>query len=144
MTRCIRLAGSRRFPGTSPRTACSFSNKFIAASKRMSAILQFRNVDGIGAPGIQTDTSFQDTLRSETSEISTSAGGGSKSKETHDEIRQIAELGLRPAIEESGQAERALTPGISFSIPPRRLGLVAGGWGERNREKARTKKGLAY
>ncbi|KAJ6519194.1 hypothetical protein C8R45DRAFT_918266 [Mycena sanguinolenta] len=35
----------------------------------------------------------------------------------------IAELGLRPAIEELGQAERALTPGISFSIPPRRLGF---------------------
>ena len=57
-----------------------------------------------------------------------------------DGVRQIAELGLRPAIEELGQAERALTPGISCSIPPRRLGLVlglvAGGWGERNREEA--------
>ncbi|KAJ6479590.1 hypothetical protein C8R45DRAFT_933399 [Mycena sanguinolenta] len=56
-----------------------------------------------------------------------------------DGVRQIAELGLRPAIEELGQAERALTPGISSSIPPRWLGLVAGGWGERNREEARTR-----
>ncbi|KAJ6453944.1 hypothetical protein C8R45DRAFT_944865 [Mycena sanguinolenta] len=56
-----------------------------------------------------------------------------------DGVRQIAELGLRPAIEELGQAERTLTPGISFSIPPRRLGLVAGGWwlgGEEQRKSA--------
>ncbi|KAJ6500968.1 hypothetical protein C8R45DRAFT_925456 [Mycena sanguinolenta] len=50
--------------------------------------------------------------------------GQNEARQLYDGVRQIAELGLRPAIEELGQAERALTPGISLSIPPRWLGCM--------------------